>query len=95
MPPEAIEVIGRRARQVLRAAGFNPVAEVTPDDAALIILREGGDAFELVSDFDSARENWERLHQAGRPLGAASVGLDALDMIAAGEHLDAQRTAAS
>ncbi len=91
----AIEVIGPRARQVLRAAGFDLQPADTPDDAPLIVLREGGDAFELVSDFATARATWERLHAAGRPLGAASVGLDALDMIAAGEHLDVERTAAS
>lgn len=90
----AIEVIGRRARQLLRAAGLNPLTVRTPDDAALVVLREGGDAFEVVSDPETARRTWERLREAGRPLGAICVGLDALDLIAAGEHLDAERAVA-
>ena len=85
----AIEVMGSRARQVLRAAGLNPLAAVTDDGEALILLHEAGNTFEVLGSPATAREMWARLHQAGRPLGATCVGLDALEMIAAGEHLDA------
>ena len=80
----AIEVIGRRAEKLLHEAGI--AANGVP-----LVLHESRDAWEIVSHPDEARELWTRLHEAGRPLEAVSVGLDALDMLAAGDHQDAVR----
>jgi glycine cleavage system aminomethyltransferase T len=90
----AIEVIGSRARQVLRAAGLNPLAAFSDDGPSLILLHEAGNSFEVLTSPAAAPDLWVRLHAAGRALGATSVGLDALEMIAAGDHLDAGSSAA-
>jgi glycine cleavage system aminomethyltransferase T len=82
----AIEVIGRRAEKLMREAGIE-------DDAMPLVLHESRDTWEIVSEPAVARELWTRLHSAGRSLEAVSVGLDALDMLAAGEHQDAVKPA--
>jgi glycine cleavage system aminomethyltransferase T len=75
----AIEVIGRRAEKLLQAA----------EVSGPIVLHESRDAWEILVEPDAARDLWTRLHEAGRPLEAVSVGLDALAVLAAGEHVDA------
>jgi glycine cleavage system aminomethyltransferase T len=74
-----IEVIGRRAEKLLAAAAVD----------GPMVLHESRDAWEILAPPDAARELWTRLHEAGRPLEAVSVGLDALNILAAGEHVDA------
>lgn len=85
----AIELIGPRVRQVLRAAGFNPLVADREGADTLVLLAEAGDTFELLSGPAVARDTWTRLQDAGRRLGATCVGMDALELLAAGDHLDA------
>ena len=58
----------------------------TPDDAA-IVVQEGDATVELLVPAAHGPALWHRLLEAGEPFGVACVGLDALEHLAASEHL--------
>jgi aminomethyltransferase len=65
----AIAVVGPRAREVL-ATGVPGM-----------LLAQHGERFLVVCDPGDAPDVWRALSAAGRPLGAAHVGLDALERL--------------
>jgi glycine cleavage system aminomethyltransferase T len=77
----AIELIGPRTGDVLAAAGVG-----TPDDPA-VAIEEADDRVELLVTGAQGPALWHRLLEAGEPFGVACVGLDALEHLAASEHL--------
>jgi glycine cleavage system aminomethyltransferase T len=77
----AIGVIGPRATHLLRAAAFHGL------EGQPIVLHDGRGAFELLVEVDSGGAVWAQLLEAGSPLRVACVGLDALEHLAASQHV--------
>jgi len=80
----AIGLVGPLAEEVLRAA------EVADEDR-VIVLRERSRGVELLVARTHGPWLWNRLLQAGEPLGITCVGLDAIEQLAVSEHLDWRR----
>jgi glycine cleavage system aminomethyltransferase T len=85
----AISLVGPRAVDVLRGAGLRDgiavggVAAGTLAGSPLTLLREDVHRFLLVLHAGPCDAAWEALFAAGRPLGLAYVGCEALERLAA------------
>ena len=77
----ALELVGPRAEQVVEAAAIDPQAD------PVTILRESGTGIELLVPRGQGPALFNRLLEAGGPLGIACVGLDALEHLHVSEHL--------
>lgn len=76
----AVQLLGPRTREVLEAAGVGG-----PDDPAVVV--EEGLGVELLVPAAQGPALWYRVLEAGERFGIACVGLDALEHLAASEHL--------
>jgi hypothetical protein len=77
----AIELVGPRAAQLLRA-----VALQLPDHN-VIVAENGADSFELLVDRQIGPQLWSSLLDAGASVSVACVGLEALEHLAAARHV--------
>jgi hypothetical protein len=82
---DVASLVGPRAAKVLRAAGLphDLVVGGTRSAASVVVVREAADRFLLLAEGARGRDPWAALREAGRPLGLAPVGHDALDRLAA------------
>ena len=78
----ALELIGPLAEQVLADAAVG-----TSDDPVIVLRGGGGPGVELLVAAAHGPALWNRLLQAGESYGIACVGLEALEHLAASEHL--------
>jgi len=85
-----IELAGPRATELLDSVLDAPLdlpdgrlGETSAGGVALTVLRERGDRLLLLCEAGSAEALWDALSEAGRPLRAAHVGVDALERLEA------------
>ena len=79
----AIEVIGPRAAQLIRA-----VALKLPDHD-VIVIETSNDSYELLIDRHAGPRLWSSLLDAGTSVSVACVGVEALEHLAAARHIHA------
>lgn len=79
----ALELIGPLAGEVFEAAGAGM------GDDPVVVVREDARRIELLVPATHGPALWHRLLEAGEPYEIACVGLDALEHLAASEHLGA------
>jgi hypothetical protein len=77
----AIEVIGPRASELLRAV------DVHRPGTDVVVLENRATSYELLIDAETGSALWGRLLDAGAPLRVACVGLEALEHLAVSQHL--------
>ena len=77
----AIEVIGPRASELLRAV------DVRRPGTDVVVLENHATSYELLIDAETGSALWRRLLHAGAPLSIACVGLEALEHLAASQRL--------
>ena len=77
----AIELIGPRAAQLIRAATLELL------DHLVIAIAYDADTYELLIDCDHGADLWGCLLTAGTSVSVACVGLDALTQLAAARHI--------
>ena len=85
----AVGLVGPHAEDLLRGLGLpeaTPIARVAVHGVPAILLREDEHRFEVVMAPDRAREVWEALREAGRPLGISCVGCEALAEVQAATY---------
>jgi glycine cleavage system aminomethyltransferase T len=81
-------LVGPRAAAVLQAAGLphdlaaGAAAAGALGAAPAVVVREAAASFLLLAGAAPDRDPWAPLRDAGRPLGLAAVGHDALDRLA-------------
>jgi glycine cleavage system aminomethyltransferase T len=80
-----VSLVGPRAAKVLQAAGLphDLPAGGAADAPYAVVVREVADHFLVFAEAVPGRSAWAALLEAGRPLGLAPVGHDALDRLAA------------
>ena len=82
-----VGIVGPRAARLLCAAGLPralPIGAIgadAADDDVVAVLRETQRRYLALVRADAAQAFWTRLLTAGRPLGAAFVGCDALALL--------------
>jgi glycine cleavage system aminomethyltransferase T len=87
-----VSLVGPRAAGVLKAAGLPGDLPAGGAAAALlgttpaVVVRERADGFLVFAEAAPGRDPWDALCEAGRPLGLAPVGHDALDRLTAALH---------
>jgi glycine cleavage system aminomethyltransferase T len=81
----AIALVGPRAADALEAAAIDE------DTEPVVVLHEGEGTIELLVPQSYGPALWHRLLEAGRPLGIACVGLDALEHLAVSDHVSGGR----
>lgn len=83
----ALSVVGPRAVRVMAAAGLpselalREVGRGTLAGNQLIVVRELPDRFLVLLERGCAPELWQALRDAGRPLGLAPVGIEAVERL--------------
>jgi glycine cleavage system aminomethyltransferase T len=83
----ALSLVGPRATRIISAAGLPgelhilEVADVTLAGAPLTLVREDGDRYLLLFERGYPLEACEALWDAGRELGLAPVGTEALELL--------------
>ena len=77
----ALDLVGPRAEQALAAAAIDE------DRDPVIVVRQGTAVVELLVPRANGPAMWNRLLEAGQPLGLSCVGLDALEHLAVSEHM--------
>ena len=81
----ALDVIGPRAEEVVRAAG------VEQEGGPVVVVRRGPACVELLIGRSHGPELYHRLLRAGAPFGLTCVGLDALEHLEVSDHLVRRR----
>jgi len=92
----AIGLVGPGAPALLRELGLPPtelLANGMVGGVPAMVLHDDAWRFEVIVARAYARRIWKRLCLAGHRLGAACVGAEALELLWAGEHLGAERSA--
>ena len=84
----AVELAGPRATELLESAVDAPLdlpegglAAASAGGVDMTVLRERADRLLLLCDASAAELLWDALSEAGRPLRAAHVGVDALERL--------------
>ncbi len=84
----AVELAGPRATELLESAVDAPLdlpegglAAASAGGVDMTVLRERPDRLLLLCDASAAELLWDALSEAGRPLRAAHVGVDALERL--------------
>jgi glycine cleavage system aminomethyltransferase T len=77
----ALDLVGPRADEALTAAAIDD------EHDPVTVVRQGSACVELLVSSANAPALWNRLLDAGEPLGLACVGLDALEHLAVSEHV--------
>ena len=80
---------GRARRPPACPATCRPAARAAAllGTAPAVVVRERADGFLVFAEAAPGRDPWDALCEAGRPLGLAPVGHDALDRLTAALHL--------